>query len=119
MNEASAAMSTMQSLDAAGYHRRLAEAGGVAVVFFTSPHCGGCRTVERLLPDVLPAGIHLFRVDAQRDTALARAFDIFHLPTLLLYRDGHFHAVLDTAVTPLAMKRALEAALAAPPQEEP
>ena len=46
-------------------------------------------------------------------------FGIVMATTLLLYRDGHFHAVLDAAVTPVAMKGALEAALAAPPQEEP
>jgi thioredoxin-like negative regulator of GroEL len=107
------------SLEEADYHRRLAERGGVALVLFSSPDCGACRMVERRLPAVMPEGVGLFRVDVQRATGLARAFEIFHLPALLLYRDGQFHAVLDTVVAPVPLRQAIEAALAAPAREEP
>lgn len=112
-------MPEFELLDSSGYHHRLAQTAGAAVVCFSSPDCGTCRTVERLLPAALPEGTHLFKIDAQRDTALARAFEIFHLPTLLLYRDGRFHAWLEAEVTPAAMRHALVQALARPAQEEP
>lgn len=112
-------MSRFESLRAHDYHHRLAATPGIGLVFFSSPECGTCRRVEVLLPDAAPEGTRLYKVDVQRDAALARAFDIFHLPDLFLYRDGRFHARLDSAVTPVALGRAIDAALAAPAQEEP
>jgi thioredoxin 1 len=109
----------MFSLDESRYHAHLLETGGIALVLFTSPSCGTCRVVERRLPLAAPAGTHLFAVDVQQATGLARAFDIFHLPTLLLYRDGHFHARLDCEISAAALRAALAQALAAPPEEEP
>ncbi|MDP2832497.1 MAG: thioredoxin family protein [Pseudomonadota bacterium] len=109
----------MLALDESRYHPRLLETGGIALVLFTSPSCGTCRVVEKRLPLAVPAGTHLFKVDVQKSTGLARAFDIFHLPTLVLYRDGHFHARLDCEVTPPALHAALAQALAGPAEEEP
>lgn len=106
-------------LDEASYHPRLAATPGVALVLFTSPTCGTCRVVERRLPEAAPARAALFKVDVQRATALARAFEVFHLPGLFLYRDGHFHARLDCEVSAPALAAALDRALASPPQEEP
>ncbi len=107
------------SLDEASYHPRLAATPGVALVLFSSPACGTCRVVEKRLPDAAPAHAALFKVDVQRATALARAFEIFHLPDLFLYRDGHFHARLGCEVSAPALAAAMERALALPAQEEP
>lgn len=109
----------MLALDESRYHPRLLETGGVAVVLFTSPACGACRVVERLLPEAVAAGTRLFKVDVQQATGLARAFEIFHLPTLFLYRDGHFHARLDCEITAPALRAAMARALALPAEEEP
>ena len=112
-------MSALEPLDEFQYHHRLLQAGGVALVLFTSPDCGACRTVERLLPGIAPAGTQLFKVDVLHATALARAFDIFHLPALLLYRDGRFHAVLGCEATAAKLPACILAALDQPAQEEP
>jgi len=112
-------MPELEPLDEFRYHHRLREVGGTAVVLFSSPTCGTCRGVERRLPPAVPPGVGLFKVDVLVSQALARAHDIFHLPELLLYRDGRFHARLACEVTPPALARAIEAALAQPPQEEP
>jgi thioredoxin 1 len=102
------------------YHPTLAQTPGASVVLFSSPECGSCRTVERLLPEAAAGAVTtLYKVDVQQATALAREFEIFHLPTLFLYRDGRFHAVVQSEVTPGKLQRAIAAALAAPPEEEP
>lgn len=101
------------------YHHRLGETAGTALVLFGSPTCGTCRVVEQRLPGAAPAGVSLFKVDVQLSPALARAHDIFHLPALLLYRDGHFHTRLECEIAPAALADAVAAALAAPAQEEP
>jgi thioredoxin-like negative regulator of GroEL len=113
------AMPELETLDEFRYHHRLREAGGTALVLFSSPACGACRSVERHLPLAAPQGVSLFKVDVQVSQALARAHDIFHLPDMLLYRDGLFHARLACQVTPAALARAIAAALLQPPQEEP
>jgi thioredoxin 1 len=106
-------------LDETSYYRRLAETPGIALVLFGSPACGTCRVVERRLPEAAPASATLFKVDVQRATALARAFEIFHLPGLLLYSDGKFHARLGCEVSVSSLGAALDRALAQPAEEEP
>lgn len=106
-------------LDEASYHPRLSGTRGSALVLFSSPDCGSCRRVETRLPAEAPPGMPLFKVNVQTATALARAFEIFHLPTLLLYREGHFHARLECEITAPALAEALARALAQPAQEEP
>lgn len=109
----------MQSLDEFQLHAVLASRPGVSLVLFTSPTCSTCRRVEALLPAAAPAMAHLFKVDVQRATGLARAYEVFHLPALFLFRDGRYHARLDCEITPAALEEAIRAALAAPPEEEP
>lgn len=108
-----------QPLDEFDYHRRLAATEGLALVLFASAGCATCRQVERLLPGAAPAGTRLFKVDAQKSLALTRAFDLFHLPGLFLYRDGRYHARLDCQVAPASLHPAIEQALARPAEEEP
>ncbi len=109
----------METLDEFTLHRRLAHTPGIALVLFTSPTCGTCRRVERLLPAAAPGTTRLFKVDVQHAQALARAYEVFHLPALFLFRDGHYHARLDCEVTPTALGRAINAALSKPAEEEP
>ena len=109
----------MQLLDESTYHRQLMQTRGPALVLFSSQACGTCRQVERLLPSSAPTGAALFKVDVQVASALARAFEVFHLPNLLLYLDGHFHARLNCEVTPTALHAAIEQAVNQPAEEEP
>jgi thioredoxin-like negative regulator of GroEL len=109
----------METVDEFSLHPRLAQTPGVSLVLFTSPTCGACRQVERLLPKAAPPGVRLMRVDVQQAQALAHAYEIFHLPTLILFRDGHYHARLACQVTPGALRAAIEQTLAAPAEEEP
>lgn len=102
------------------YHRRLAAAHGLAVVLFSAPHCGGCRTWKALLPEALDDfGARFFEVDVSEATGIARYFGIFHLPTIYLYRDGAFHAALQCETKRAALRDAVRTLLAAPPQDEP
>lgn len=109
----------VETVDEFNLHARLAQSGGVGLVLFVSPTCGACRRVERLLPQAAPPNVRLYRADVQQAQALARAYEVFHLPALFLFRDGRYHARLECAVTPQALRAAIERALAAPAEEEP
>ena len=102
------------------FHARLAASAGLAVVLFSSPHCGACRGWKRLLPEaLLDQANALYEVDVSEATGVARYFGIFHLPTIYLYRDGVFHAELQCAAQADRIRQAVEQLLVAPAQDEP
>ena len=109
-----------QELSEFDFHPRLAASTGVAVVMFSGPDCGTCKRLERLLPEWLGGRAdHLYRIDVQKSTALARAFEVFHLPSLFVFVDGRYHAPLSAEAAPAPMRAALERLLREPAHEEP
>lgn len=119
MQRADTALSRFSPIDEFGFHAKLGQSAGLALVLFASPDCGACRQVERRLLQAADPKIALFKVDVQQSTALARQYEVFHLPALFLFRDGHYHARLDCEVTPERLGQAIAAALARPAEEEP
>jgi thioredoxin-like negative regulator of GroEL len=102
------------------YHHTLARTPGASLVLFSSPDCGTCRRVEKLLPEATGDAVSaLYKVNVQQATALARQYELFHLPALFLYKNGNFHAVLQSEITPDKLRRAIETALGKPAEEEP
>jgi thioredoxin 1 len=102
------------------FHARLAASSGLAVVLFSAPHCGACRSWKQMLPAVLADQASVFfEVDVGEATGVARYFDIFHLPTVYLYRDGQFHAELQCEARPDSIRLAVRDLLSAAAQDEP
>lgn len=113
-------ISTFTKLDEGCFHSCLAASSNVAVVLFSAPTCGACRAWKDALPRALrPLARHFFEVNASEATGIVRYFDIFHLPTIYLYRDGLFHADLKCPLNPDAILTATTQALALPAQDEP
>jgi len=108
-------------LDQFDFHPHIITTAGTTLVTFTSPDCGGCRHLRKVLREVLrmePAW-HLFEVDAQRDLALTNEFEVFHLPTIFLFQDGIYHCELQAEARPSTIIRATYAALQQPAREAP
>jgi thioredoxin len=98
----------------------VAASTGVSIVMFSGPDCSTCRRLEELLPHLLrDRAHHLYKVDVQRSTALARAYEVFHLPSLFAFVDGHYHGPLQAEPTLARFSHALNTLLSGPPQEEP
>jgi len=112
---------TVATLSQFDFHHTLADTPGISLVMFGTTDCGSCRHLKRVFAEmaVLDPQLHLFEVDAQRDTALVREFEVFHLPSMFLFRDGHFHCPLHSPATPDALRRHIDQALTAPAQEAP
>lgn len=89
-------------------------------MLFSAPHCGACRAWKRLLPEAL-AGLadRLYEVDVAEATGVARYYGIFHLPTIHLYRDGHFHAALQCEARSATIRETAIRVLAEAAQDEP
>jgi len=113
-------MAQLEPLDQFDFHHRLSEQRGASLVLFTAPECGSCRHWKNLLASFdANRPLALFQVDVQRDAALASEFSLFHLPALVLYADGEFHARLQCEATPEALRDCLRDALARPAEEAP
>lgn len=111
----------LSRLDEFDFHRRLAATPGPALVIFTGEGCASCRAWKQLLAayHARHPGMALFEVDSGQALALAREFEVFHLPALFLFRDGHFHGALATEARLDALHAAIETVLAAPAQDAP
>ncbi|AOU97183.1 thioredoxin [Acidihalobacter yilgarnensis] len=103
------------------FHHRLAEVPGTALVLFTAPGCGACRRMHTVLAALAPhhPDWRVFEVDAGQDLALTREFEVFHLPGLFLYRNGHYHAALETEAVPARVEAAVRLSSARPSEEMP
>lgn len=114
-------MTDMQALDDLNYHHTLMATAGVALVYFTAPDCGTCRSLKQALQQyaVLAPDVSIFEVDAVHNGGLINEFEIFHLPTLFMYVSGVFHADLKCMALPDAISEAVRLAVASPPEEEP
>ena len=109
-----------KTLTDANFHHTLAQSAGVSLVMFSGPDCGTCRRVEKLLPAAAGDKVaHLYQVDVQHSMGLARQYEVFHLPALFLFVNGHFHAALHSEATPAKMQAAIGQVLAQPAEEEP
>jgi thioredoxin-like negative regulator of GroEL len=102
------------------FHPTLAQSIGVSLVLFSGPDCGTCRQVEKLLPQCVEGMVSaLYKVDVQQSTALAREYEVFHLPALFMFVDGAYHALLHSEATPAKLRQVIENALALPAEDEP
>lgn len=111
----------LKRLDQFNFHHILAETDGISLVLFTAAGCGACRQLRHVI-DRYPQEfvlLNLFEVDAGHEMALTHEFEVFHLPSLFLFKDGHFHAQIQAEPLPQALIAAIEAALSRPAQEAP
>lgn len=108
------------TLDEFDFHHRLPALPGNTLILFGQPGCSACRSWRQALSQWQPAALQqLAYVDVQQCMALAHEYDIFHLPTLLLFVDGHYHGQLHSPLQTQAIEQALDTLLAAPAAEEP
>lgn len=114
-------MAEFPTLDQFNFHSTLECLPGVILVLFTTPACGACRRMCQALTDYQLRGtdLRVYTVDAGRDLALTREFEVFHLPAMFLYVDGRYHGRLHAPASPMGLEQALDEALAAPAEEAP
>ncbi len=114
-------MSSLPSLNTHNFHHLLEETTGVSLVFFTHTLCSSCRAWKQLLQTYSAShkDISIFEVDAESEMALTNEFEVFHLPALFLYKDGHYHAPFQSVASLDAIDQAITQLLSAPAQEMP
>ena len=111
----------LRSLNDTDFYAVIQETAGPAIVFFTSIGCSSCRYWKVLLGQLAAQrpGLHLYEVDAQQSMGLTQEYEVFHLPALFVFRDGHYHAPLQCEARLEVIAQTLDRLLAAPPQDAP
>lgn len=115
------AMSTIKPLTQFNFYTELESTNGLSLVYFTAPSCSSCRHLGQVLEQLKTQRVDLavFRVDAQQDQALVREYEVFHLPAMFLFKDGHYHAELQCEARIASIEQAITAANTAPAEEAP
>jgi len=108
-------------LDQFEFHHRLAETDGIALVLFYKQSCSSCEFWHTLLLKYQSEHkpIKLFSVDVERDSGLANEYEIFHLPVIHLYKNGHFHCDIQCEAAMDTLETCIEKALSNPAQDLP
>ena len=111
----------VRPLDEFRFYRILSETPGTSLVFFTAPGCGACRVLRHALAQLcrLEPALQLFEVDAGHSLALAREYEVHHLPAMFLFQDGQYHCPLHSYPEPAQLQRAIALALSQPAQDAP
>jgi len=112
---------TIESVNEDDYHDLIPAHHGNVLVIFTGIGCFGCQVLRRGLLKMLTGGERLtvFEVDAHANMGLVEEFDVFNLPAMFLYRDGVFHAQLNSPPLPDRLRTAIRDALVSPAHEAP
>lgn len=115
----------LKELDEFNFHPIISETSGIALVFFTGPHCASCHHLRDLFVkekqtfnEYFPE-FNVFEIKADNASSLVNEFNVFHLPSMFLYQKGQFHCELQSQAHTKKIIEAIELALTKPAEEEP
>lgn len=92
---------------------------GLTLLGFTSPFCGSCQYALKRLPTFdLPID-QLAWIDSGENGGMVARFEVFHLPTFFLIRDGQLLGVLNSVLEQGAVAEEISRLLLQPAQELP
>jgi hypothetical protein len=99
--------------------QRLLAMSGVSLVIFTSVGCASCRFARAQLPKLDLVVDRLCWIDAGNNGGLVERYQVFHLPSLFVVRDGEFFGALQSRVTTTELNEAVAQALTRTAEELP
>lgn len=107
-------MSTIETLTSDGLEARAFHTTWPVALDFHQASCPPCRTLEPRLERLAAQYIGrlpIYRVDIERDMAVAERFGVQSIPTVLILRDGKEVERLDGLITDDDLKAAFERAI--------
>ena len=67
------------------------ETSGLVLVEFYAPTCRSCQSLLGILEDISDdyyGTLKVFKINSDTESELADTYDIFSLPTMILFKDG-------------------------------
>lgn len=92
---------------------------GISLIIFTSQGCSACRYARERLPRISLPVERLVWIDAGANGGLVQRYEVFHLPTLFLVREGRFYGALQSRLDSAELVQAIGEVLGRDPQELP
>ncbi|GAA5234190.1 thioredoxin family protein [Verticiella sediminum] len=99
--------------------RYLLDAPGASLLIFHSRGCGNCKAARAALPEMNLPVARLCWIDAEDNRGLLERYEVFHLPSLYLVRDGVFYGSIDAQLAGWDIRRQIALALQSMPAELP
>src|SRR5690606_14859328 len=107
------------TLDDGTADRFLLDANGVSLLVFHSPSCGNCRLAREKLPDMSLPVERICWIDAAENRGLVERYEVFHLPSLFIVRDGVFYGPAHAKLESCDIGRQIALGLSSYPAELP
>ncbi|GAA4333369.1 thioredoxin family protein [Pigmentiphaga soli] len=106
-------------LDDGTADRFLLNAAGVSLLVFYSAGCGDCRLARARLPEMNLPVQRICWIDAGANAGLAERYEVFHLPSMFVTRDGVFYGPVQATLNEWDIRRQLALAQTNHPAELP
>ena len=97
----------------------LLENSGTTLLVFTSQSCSHCRYVSQALPKMALGVEQLAWVDAGENGGAVAQFEVFHLPSFYLVRDGEFYGQVACVLEQSVLVNEIQRLLQQPAQDLP
>lgn len=114
-------MSVIKTLTQFDFYPEIEETRGLSLVYFSAHACSSCKHLTHVLTDIAKEHeqLSIFKVDAQQDQALIKEYEVFHLPSLFLFKEGEYHAELHCEARPNSILNSIHNASLQPAEEAP
>lgn len=106
-------------LDDSTLDRYLLDAKGTSLLVFHSRNCPDCRLARTRLPETALPAQRLCWVDAAENRGMAERYEVEHLPSLFLVRDGTYYGAINATLDGWDIRRQIALALQSWPAELP
>lgn len=107
------------TLDDGTADRYLLDAGGVSLLVFETPGCGNCRLARERLPELNLPIARICWVDAGENRGLVERYEVFHLPSMFVVRDGVYYGPVNATLEGWDIRRQIALCLGSYPAELP
>jgi thioredoxin 1 len=79
-----------QQLDQANFQKDVLDQKGVVLVDFYAEWCGPCKITSPIIDELSEEkkDIKFFKVDVDKNSDIASGYNIFSIPTFIIFKDG-------------------------------
>ena len=99
--------------------RFLLDARGVSLLVFHSASCGNCRMAREKLPELSLPVERICWVDAGENRGLVERYEVFHLPSMFIVKDGVYYGAANATLEGWDIRRQIALGLSSYPAELP
>ena len=100
----------LKDLNVENYEKEIRNNEGLALVDFYATWCGPCRMIAPIIHDIAEecTDVTVGKVNIEENIELAEKYDVTHVPTLIIYKNGEEQERLEGFTSKNEILKALE-----------